>query len=128
MLLVHDMPPVRALCPLWEAVNSSKLGHRNRKDFCYTLQDINQFKTPKLPIKKGDTAETTFKYEGFDYITLVKEVERTYTIPEPQTPQEVIGYYARQIAQEVKLPSQFASLAPRIKEFFEKKAFGREVN
>jgi type III restriction enzyme len=90
--------------------------------------DVMRFQTPKLPIKKGDSEETTFAYEGFDYITLVKEVERKYTIPEPQTPQEVIGYYARQIAQEVKLPSQFAALVPRIKEFFEKKAFGRTVN
>lgn len=89
--------------------------------------DVMQFQTPKIPVKKGDSAETTFKYEGYDYITLAKEIERTYNIPEPQTPQEVIGYYARQISQEVKLPSQFATLVPRITEFFEKKAFGREV-
>ncbi len=90
--------------------------------------DVTQFKTPKIPIKKGDTDETTFKYEGYDYITLVKEVEREYKIPEPQTPQEVIGYYARMISNEVKLPSQFAALVPKITEFFQKKAFGREVD
>ena len=47
---------------------------------------------------------------------------------EPQTAQEVIGYYARRIAQEVKLPSQFAALAPKVREFFENKAFGKTVN
>ena len=90
--------------------------------------DVMGFQIPKLPIKKGDAQETTFKYEGFDYITLAKEIEREYKITDPQTPQEVIGYYARQISQEVKLPSQFAALVPRITEFFQKKAFGREVN
>ena len=57
-------------------------------------------------------AEKTFKYEGYDIITLQKEIERDYVIPEPQTAQEIIGYYSRRIAQEVKLPSQFAALAP----------------
>ncbi len=90
--------------------------------------DISSFKTPALPVKKGDVAEKTFKYEGYDIITLAKEIEREYTIPEPQTPQEVIGYYARRIAQEVKLPSQFAALAPKVREFFEKKAFGKTIN
>ncbi len=90
--------------------------------------DVERFDVPVLPMKKGDTAEKTFKYEGYDIITLAKEIEREYTLPEPQTPQEVIGYYARRIAQEVKLPSQFAALVPRVKEFFEKKAFGKEVD
>jgi type III restriction enzyme len=40
----------------------------------------------------------------------------------------VIGYYARRIAQEVKLPSQFAALAPKVREFFEEKAFGKTVD
>ena len=90
--------------------------------------DVTRFDTPSLPLKKNDEAEKTFRYEGYDILTLEKLVERDYTIPEPQTPQEVIGYYARRIAQDVKLPSQFAALAPRVREFFEKKAFGKEVN
>ena len=49
-------------------------------------------------------------------------------MPEPQTAQEVIGYYARRIAQEVKLPSQFAALAPKVREFFEHRAFGKRVD
>lgn len=57
-----------------------------------------------------------------------KEIERKYTIPEAQTSQEVIGYYAKRIAQDVKLPSQFAVLVPKIKEFLETQAFGEKVN
>lgn len=48
--------------------------------------------------------------------------------PEPQTAEEVIGYYARRIAQEVKLPAQFSALAPKVREFLEKKAFGGRVD
>jgi type III restriction enzyme len=44
-------------------------------------------------------------------------------VPEPQTAQELIGYYARRIAETVKLPSQFAALAPKVRDFFENKAF-----
>jgi type III restriction enzyme len=90
--------------------------------------DVMAFDCPVLPLKAGDQAEKTFRYEGYDIITLQKEIEREYRIPEPQTPQEVIGYYARRIAQEVKLPSQFAALAPKVSEFFERKAFGKTVN
>jgi hypothetical protein len=42
---------------------------------------------------------------GYDIITLQKLIEREYSIPEPQTAEEVIGYYARRIAQEVKILS-----------------------
>jgi len=55
-------------------------------------------------------------------------VERDYTIPEPQTPEEVISYYAKRIAQDVKLPSQFAALVPKVREFLETKAFGEQVD
>ena len=55
-------------------------------------------------------------------------IERDYTIPAPQTPEEVIGYYARRIAQDVKLPSQFAALVPKVREFLETKAFGGVVD
>jgi type III restriction enzyme len=47
---------------------------------------------------------------------------------QPQTAQEVIGYYSRRIAEAVKLPSQFAALAPKVREFFEQKAFGQTVD
>ena len=90
--------------------------------------DVMSFQTILLPLSADDPKNKTFRYEGYDIITLQKEVERDYKIPEPQTSQEVIGYYARRIAEQVKLPSQFAVLAPKVREFFEQKAFGQSVN
>ena len=51
-----------------------------------------------------------------------KLFDRDYKIPAPQTAEEVIGYYARRIAQDVKLPSQFAVLAPKVREFLSERA------
>jgi len=90
--------------------------------------DVTAFKHPILPRKEGDRAATKFRYEGYDLITLQKLIEREYTIPEPQTAEEVIGYYARRIAQEVKLPAQFAALAPKVRDFLQRKAFGGIVD
>ncbi len=90
--------------------------------------DVAAFKTPKLPKKQGDSAAQQFTYEGYDIITLEKMIEREYTIPEVQTSQEVISYYAKRIASDLKLPSQFAALAPKIREFLQTKAFGEPVN
>src|SRR3984885_4397771 len=90
--------------------------------------DVMKFQTMLLPLTPDDPNNKTFRYEGHDIITLLKIVERDYKVPEPQTAQELIGYYARRIAEAVKLPSQFAVLAPKIREFFENKAFGRWVD
>ncbi|MCS7190896.1 MAG: DEAD/DEAH box helicase family protein [Fimbriimonadales bacterium] len=90
--------------------------------------DVASLQCPVLPLKESDAAAQVFRYEGYDFITLQKLVEREYVIPEPQTAEEVIGYYARRIAQEVKLPSQFATLAPKVREFLETKAFGQRVD
>jgi type III restriction enzyme len=90
--------------------------------------DVMGLKSIVLPMREDDPTAKTFCYEGYDIITLKKEVEQDYTIPDPQTAQEVIGYYARRIAEAVKLPAQFAALAPKVKEFFEQKAFGHLVD
>ena len=90
--------------------------------------DVMAFTCPILPRKATDAAAAEFRYEGYDFLSLQKEIERTYTIPEAQTSEEVIGYYARRIATAVKLPSQFAALAPRVREFLERKAFGEDVD
>lgn len=90
--------------------------------------EVMELQSIVLPMSEDDPRAKTFRYEGYDIITLKKEVERDYTIPEPQTAQEVIGYYARRIAEAVKLPSQFAALAPKVREFFEQKAFGHLVD
>jgi type III restriction enzyme len=90
--------------------------------------DVMSFQTILLPLSSDDPKNKTFRYEGYDITTLQKEMEREYKIPEPQTSQEVIGFYARRIAEQVKLPSQFAVLAPKVREFFEEKAFGQHVD
>jgi type III restriction enzyme len=89
--------------------------------------DVSAFRCPVLPRKEDDKAAQDFRYEGYDLLTLQRVVERDYTIPAPQTAEEVIGYYARRIAQEVKLPSQFAALAPKVREFLQVRAFGGPV-
>lgn len=90
--------------------------------------DVRSMQCPVLPKRENDAAAQSFHYEGYDIITLQREVERDYTIPEPQTAEEVISYYAKRIAQDVKLPSQFAALVPKVREFLEQKAFGELVN
>jgi len=55
-------------------------------------------------------------------------VEREYTVPVPRTAEEVISYYAKRIAQDVKPPSQFSALAPKVREFLEVKAFGERID
>ncbi len=89
--------------------------------------DVLKFKTIALPMSKDDPVSKTFRYEGYDIIT-EKMIEREYRLTEPQTAQEVIGYYSRRIAEAVKLPAQFAAIAPKVCEFFEHKAFGRQVD
>ncbi len=90
--------------------------------------DVMQFDINPLPLVEKHEEIKTFIYEGVDIITQEKLLEREYEIPPAQTPEEVIGFYARRIAQNLKLPSQFAALAPKIREFFEKKAFGKTVD
>ncbi|MDQ3136910.1 MAG: hypothetical protein M3Q93_04920, partial [Gemmatimonadota bacterium] len=89
--------------------------------------DVAAFRCQPLPMKAGSAEERNFRYEGYDVITLEKLVEREYTMPEPQTAQEAISFYAKRIAQEVKLPSQFAALAPKVREFLATRAFGKAV-
>ncbi len=91
--------------------------------------DVMSFNVNPLPLKGKDLEEAkTFIYEGRDILTDEKLIEREYSIPSAQTVEEVIGYYARRISQNIKLPSQFAVLTPKVREFFECKAFGKTVN
>jgi type III restriction enzyme len=90
--------------------------------------DVMSFDAPTLPYKSSDEAAKTFQYEGYDLLTLQKMVERTYTLPEISTSQEAVSYYAKRIAQEVKLPSQFAALVPKVQEFLSQRAFGKLVD
>jgi type III restriction enzyme len=91
--------------------------------------DVMAFKINKLPLKGKDVEDLkTFMYEGRDILTDDKLLEREYKIPVAQTAEEVIGYYAKRISQNIKLPSQFSVLAPKVREFFERKAFGKPVD
>lgn len=90
--------------------------------------DVMSFQINPLPLVAKEEEIKTFIYEGIDIITKETLLEREYKIPPAQTPEEVIGYYARRIAQNLKLPSQFAALAPKIKDFFQHKAFGKMVD
>jgi len=91
--------------------------------------DVMKFNINKLPLKGKEITDTKkFIYEGRDILTDEKLLEREYTIPQAQTAEEVIGYYARRITQNIKLPSQFAVLAPKVRDFFERKAFGQSVD
>jgi type III restriction enzyme len=91
--------------------------------------DVMKFNINKLPMKGKDIEDLkTFIYEGRDILTDEKLLEREYSIPPAQTAEEVIGYYARRISQNIKLPSQFAVLTPKIRDFFEHKAFGKTVD
>ncbi|QYK49886.1 MAG: DEAD/DEAH box helicase family protein [Anaerolineales bacterium] len=90
--------------------------------------DVSKINVPRLPKKQDDEAAKLFRYEGYDIITLQKMIEREYKIPEVGTSQEVIGYYAKRIASTLKLPSQFAALVPKIREFLQDYAFGEKVD
>lgn len=90
--------------------------------------DVSEFPAVPEGIKAGSKEEKTFRYEGYDVISMAKIFEREYRMPEAQTVQEVIGYYARKVAQDIKLPAQFAALVPKVKEYFAKRAFGRMVD
>jgi len=90
--------------------------------------DVQSLESPRMPKKRGDPSAEKFRYEGYDIITLEQVVAREYTVPEVQTAQEVISYYAKRIANDVKLPSQFAALAPKVREFLETRLFGEPVN
>jgi type III restriction enzyme len=81
-----------------------------------------------IPMKEEEKDALEFSYEGIDIIEMKKLFEREYKIPAPQTAEEVIGYYARRIAQDVKLPSQFAALVPKVREYLADRAFHQTVD
>ena len=88
--------------------------------------NVMSFTNNPLPLETTDTRQ--FIYEGRDILTDEKLFERVYAIPLALTAEEVISYYARRITQNIKLPSHFAVLAPKVRDFFEHKAFGKTVD
>jgi type III restriction enzyme len=87
-----------------------------------------RFSPDPLPRKPTDADIRKFQYQAFDIITMEKLFEREYAIKEAQRPDEIVSYYARLIANSLKLPSQFSALAPKVWDFFESRAFGGKVD
>lgn len=77
---------------------------------------------PLAPVNSSPGEKMTF--EGYDILTGDLEVERAYEPPQPQTPQEVIAYYAEAITRRIKAPGHFAAVAVKLREFFDTRAFG----
>ncbi|MCU0466870.1 MAG: DEAD/DEAH box helicase family protein [Anaerolineae bacterium] len=84
--------------------------------------------SPPIPMGRDSREDQTFRYEGQDIVTLEMLFDRVYTLKSPQTSQEVVSYYAQAIAHEVKLPSQFSVLAPKVREFLRVAAFGKPID
>jgi type III restriction enzyme len=90
--------------------------------------DVLAFKHQPLPLKKGSKEAQTFTYEGKDILTLETLVSKEYQIEGPQTAGEVISYYAKRIAADVKLPGSFSVIAPKVREWFTYRAFGQQID
>ena len=90
--------------------------------------DVAALSCPPLPRKANSAEEQRFRYAGKDILTLEQLFEREYRIPTAQTSQEVVSYYAQIIARELKLPSHFAVIAPKVREFLALRAFGGPVD
>jgi type III restriction enzyme len=90
--------------------------------------DIMKFPDCKLPLDSDPLSEKEFRYDGYDIISMEKLIERKYPLHEAQTAQEIISYYSGLIAEKINLPSQFAAIAPLVRDFFEYKAFGKRVD
>src|SRR6266487_6569277 len=86
-----------------------------------------KFSPDPLPRKPTDADIKKFQYQAFDILTLEKLFEREYAIKEAQRPDEIVSFYAKVIANSLKLPSQFSALAPQVWDFFEHRAFGGKV-
>lgn len=101
-----------------------------RKDSRQIIEDLDigkvALKSP-LPLDTNIMPPDTFTYEGRDVISDEVLVFREYTMPKAQTYQEIVAFYSETIAASLKLPSHFATLAPKIEHFLRAKAFGRDV-
>ncbi len=89
--------------------------------------DVLAFTIQPMPLREDSPEAKTFRYEGRDLLTLETLFEREYNIPVPQNAGEVVAYIAQLIAGDLKLPSQFAVIAPKVRDFLKYKAFGRTV-
>ncbi len=101
-----------------------------RKDARQIIEALNIKKIAlqsPLPLDTDIMPPDTFTYEGRDVISDEVLVSREYAMPQAQTYQEIVAFYAEEIAATLKLPAHFATLAPKIEQFLRSKAFGRDV-
>ena len=87
-----------------------------------------RFSPDPLPRKPTNADIRKFQYQAFDILTMEKLFEREYAIKDVQRPDEIVSYYAKLIASNLKLPGQFSALAPKVWDFFQNRAFGEKVN
>ncbi len=92
--------------------------------------DVMSFKFSPNPLSRepSNTDISKFAYLAFDMLTMEKLFVREYAITSVQRPDQVVSYYAKLIANTLKLPGQFSSLVPKVWDFFERRAFGEKVN
>ena len=101
---------------------------KSLQDEIEALDILSLYDGEPLPMEPLENEERTFTYRGKDLITSEQLFERIYAIPIPQTSQEIVAYYTNRIAKELRMPSQFAHLAPKVRDFLQYKAFGQEVD
>ena len=76
-----------------------------------------RFSPDPLPRKPTNADIKKFQYQAYDVLTMEKLFEREYAIKDVQRPQEIVSYYAKLIASNLKLPGQFSVLAPKVWDF-----------
>lgn len=91
--------------------------------------DVAKFPLSTLRVKsKPGQDNQKFMYEATDIVTKEKLFEREYELSPPATAEEVIGYYAKRIAENLKLPSQFPTLVPKIRQYLAERLFREKVD
>ena len=91
--------------------------------------DVTTFPLSSLRVKsKPGQANQKFTYEATDIVTKEKLFEREYELSPPATAEEVIGYYAKRITENIKLPSQFPTLVPKIRQYLAERLFRETVD
>ncbi|MFQ3609496.1 MAG: DEAD/DEAH box helicase family protein [Chloroherpetonaceae bacterium] len=90
--------------------------------------DVMKFRYGAIPMSARDLKPESFQFEGRDALTDEQLFERHYKIQDVQTVEEVVSYYADLVMKDLKLPSQFHLLEPKIWQFLEQKAYGKPVD
>lgn len=91
--------------------------------------DVTKFPLSSLRVKsKPGKGNQKFTYEAIDIISKEKLLEREYELSPPVTAEEVIGYYAKRITENIKLPSQFPALVPKIRQYMAERLFRETVD